>query len=402
MQAAARRSWSRLALVLVVAAVAVPLVARATATQWHDDVLWANAARAAGGSAEPYDLRIFLEAGDDVVSGRSPYVEPEAVDASGGSLYVYPPLLAFVVAPLAVLPERVSDVYVPGAIVSLLLVFSIVGALLLLDVRDWRCYPVALLYPVNLEAVEYGALGPFLLLLVALLWRHRDRQSIAVASSGVAVVLKLFLWPILVWLAFTGRVRAAVLGAALAAALALFSWAAIGFAGIADYPRLLGELVDLEGANSYSAYAVLATIGVPDGIARLLVIVLALVLLAFAWRAARAPDESPAERDRRSLTLALAAALVATPILWLHYLGLLLVPIALASRRLSLLWLAPLSMTLFEALDWYRGWPRGDGEALVSVSLVVAFVFVGALARRGAAGQVRRVAGARSAPAASP
>jgi hypothetical protein len=82
------------------------------------------------------------------------------------------------------------------------------------------------------------------------------------------------------------------------------------------------------------------------------------------------------EGDRRALTLTLAAGVVATPILWLHYLVLLVVPIALARPRLSALWFAPLALTIFEALDWYRGWPRGDGSALASVALVTALVFV--------------------------
>jgi hypothetical protein len=75
----------------------------------------------------------------------------------------------------------------------------------------------------------------------------------------------------------------------------------------------------------------------------------------------------------------LAAALVMTPILWLHYLVLLAVPIALARPRLSPLWLVLLVPTVFEALDWYRGWPSGDAEALASVALVTAIVFAASL-----------------------
>jgi hypothetical protein len=112
------------------------------------------------------------------------------------------------------------------------------------------------------------------------------------------------------------------------------------------------------------------------------VAVIAGALLLLAWRAASTAGEDAAERDRRSLILCLAAALVATPILWLHYLGLLFVPIALARPRLTALWFVPLTMTLFEALDWYRGWPRGDGEALASVVLVSVAVFAGALRQR--------------------
>jgi hypothetical protein len=395
------RRWAWLALAAVVAAALLTLGARAVATQWHDDVLWASALRSLGGSQEPYDLRVFLVAGDDVAAGRSPYVEPEAIEETAGSPYVYPPVLAFAVVPLAALPERVSDVFVPGVVFSLLLIGAMVGALFLLDVRDWRCYPVALLYPVNIEAVEYGAIGPMLLLLVAALWRFRDRPGLAAGATAGAVVLKLFLWPLVLWLALTRRIRAAAAGAALALALALVSWAAIGFADLLDYPRLLRELVDLEAESSYSAFAVLRALGLPELAAQVLVVALGLALLTLAWRAASTTSASEVERDRRSLTLVLAAALVLTPILWLHYLGLLVVPIALARKRLSALWLAPLALTVFELLDWYRGWPRGDAEALASVTAVVAIVFVGALAPSRTARDPGRTAHAGSEPAAS-
>jgi hypothetical protein len=101
-------------------------------------------------------------------------------------------------------------------------------------------------------------------------------------------------------------------------------------------------------------------------------------LLALASRAARGA-KSAFEADRRSFTLTIAAALVLTPILWLHYLVLLLAPIALARPRLSALWFLPLTMMVFEALNWYRGWPRGDAKALVSVAIVAALVLVMAL-----------------------
>jgi hypothetical protein len=84
----------------------------------------------------------------------------------------------------------------------------------------------------------------------------------------------------------------------------------------------------------------------------------------------------PAEGDCRSLTLALAAGFVLTPILWLHCLVLLVVPIALAQPRLSALCFAPLTPVVFELLDWYRGWPHGDGWVRAGVAPVTALVFV--------------------------
>jgi hypothetical protein len=119
---------------------------------------------------------------------------------------------------------------------------------------------------------------------------------------------------------------------------------------------------------------VLVALGVPATLARVLVVVAAAALLLLAWRVARRSGQD-GEGDRRAFVLALAAGFVLTPILWLHYLVLLVVPIALARPRLSALWFAPLALTVFEALDWYRGWPRGDGSALASVAIVTALVF---------------------------
>ncbi|OFW53797.1 MAG: hypothetical protein A2146_08350 [Actinobacteria bacterium RBG_16_67_10] len=396
MQGSSRRRIWIVCAAVVVAALVLPLGARVGARHFHDDTLWANTLGSLGGSGESFDFDIFLGAGDDVLAGRSPYPKPEALEGQLGSPYAYPPLLALLVTPLAVLPETVADTFVPGVVFTLLLIAATVGALGLLGVRDWRCYPVALLYPVTLEAFEYGAIGPVLLFLLALAWRFRDDSVGSGVATGGAVVLKLFLWPSLVWLAVTRRLRAAALGAVAAAALALLSWSVIGFSGLAGYPRLLRRLVENEAENSYSGFAVLRAIGLPELASHALVLAGGVALLVLAGRAARTPALESVEQDRRSLTLTLAAALVLTPILWLHYLVLLVLPIALARPRLSLLWFAPLAMTAFEWLDWYRGWPNGDSEALASVSAVVVLVFAVSLRRSGSPADESRSAPARA------
>ena len=372
--AQARRSRITLIVACVLAAaILLPVGARAMANRWHDDSLWANSLRSLGGLEVPYDFAIFLRASEDVRAGDSPYVDPGTISEDSPAPYVYPPLLAIALIPATVLPDEVRGSSPAGVLVSLLLIACVVGTLALLDVRDWRCYPVALLYPPTLENVEYGAVGPALALLVALGWRYRDRVWPVAASVGAAIALKVFVWPLLVWLAATKRSAAAVGAAVAAVGLALGSWAAIGFDGIADYPDLLRRLSDVEAENSYSAYAILVAIGVPSGLAHVGVTGAAATLLVLAWRAARSADG-----DRRALTLALAAGFVLTPILWLHYLVLLVVPIALARPRLSVLWLVPLAMTVFELLDLYKGWPRGDGWALASVAAVMTVVFAAA------------------------
>jgi Glycosyltransferase family 87 len=370
---ARRRRITLIVACVLAAAILLPVGARATANRWHDDSLWANSLRSLGGLEVPYDFAIFLRASEDVRAGDSPYVDPGTISEDSPAPYVYPPLLAIALIPATVLPDEVRGSSPAGVLVSLLLIACVVGTLALLDVRDWRCYPVALLYPPTLENVEYGAVGPALALLVALGWRYRDRVWPVAASVGAAIALKVFVWPLLVWLAATKRSAAAVGAAVAAVGLALGSWAAIGFDGIADYPDLLRRLSDVEAENSYSAYAILVAIGVPSGLAHVVVTGAAATLLVLAWRAARG-----AHGDRRALTLALAAGFVLTPILWLHYLVLLVVPIALARPRLSVLWLVPLAMTVFELLDLYKGWPRGDGWALASVAAVMTVVFAAA------------------------
>jgi alpha-1,2-mannosyltransferase len=379
-------SRSRIAvLVAAVALVAVllPIGARAIATRYHDDSLWANSLRSLGGLQVPFDFAIFLQAGDAIRHGESPYVDPDVVISENEPApYAYPPLLALLVMPVTFVPEKVAGSSTPAMLVSLVLIACTVAALLVLGVSDWRCYPVALLYPPTLENVEYGAIGPVLALLVALGWRCRERDLGAAATIGCAIALKVFLWPLAVWLVATRRWRAALGAAATALGLVLGSWAVIGARGLADYPTLLRRLADVEAESSYSAFAMLRAFDVPELAARVLVVAAGVALLVLAWRTARVPALVSGEGDRRSLTLAIAAGLILTPILWLHYLVLLVVPIALARPRLSALWFAPLALTIFEVLDWYRGWPRGDGPALVSVAVVTAAVFAVSLLPR--------------------
>jgi hypothetical protein len=206
-------------------------------------------------------------------------------------------------------------------------------------------------------------------------------------------VLKLFLAPFLLWLAMTRRIGAAVLGGVLAVAVLVLSWAAIGLDGLGDYPGLLRRLTDLEAENSYSAFALLQALGLPSAAARAAAVLGGLALLVLAYRAARSSATAD-ERDRRSLLLMLAAVLVLTPILWLHYLVLLLVPLALTRPRLSALWLVLLVPTVFLWLGWYEGWAAGSLRALVSVAATAAVVLAGCLLGRGARLPARAATGA--------
>lgn len=280
------------------------------------------------------DLHVFWTAGRNVLAGIDPYPPAEARVLATELVFVYPaPTLALFV-PLALLPFEAAAV-----VVTVLSFAAVALALAVLGVRDRRCYAAALFSPAVADAIGLGALSPFLLLGVALLWRYRDRPVAAVPLTAALLVSKLFLWPLLVWLAVTRRTWTALAGLVLTLATSVLAWAAIGFDGFVEYPRLLAALAETVQEKSYSAVALGLALGLPDAAATAFAVAAGAIALGAAVLLARRPDDG-----RSSLGAAIAAALLLTPIVWTHYFALLFVPIALFRQRLSLVWLLPLLM----------------------------------------------------------
>ncbi len=329
------------------AAVSVGLGALALGWAVH---LYVDGVRARVDVGEPaQDLGVFLRAADAVLDGHSPYAFRD------DQTYAYPPLLAFLAAPIHSLGVGAAMT------VSILVSFAaIAGALWLLGVRDWRCYCLVPLFSVTRSAVGLGTVGPLLLLATAVAWRWRDRLLAPSLAVGGAVALKLLLWPLAAWLAVTRRSRTALAAVGFALVLALVPWAGIGFAGLADYPSLLDRLADQEASASYSVFAMGVRLHLPDAAATVLAVAVTAALLAAMVWVARDSRLRPRDRDVAALTLALAAALAASPIVWVHYFLLLLVPLALTEPRLSLLWLVPFA---YYPLG-QTAWPGGDARKL--------------------------------------
>jgi hypothetical protein len=235
-------------------------------------------------------------------------------------------------------------------------------------VRDWRCYGAAYVSVAVLHDIRLGALTPLLALGLALAWQWRARARAAVPLALI-VVAKLFLWPLGVWLLATGRARLAVRTAALALGASALGWAAIGFAGLADYPRLLSVLADDEQGRGYSLVSGGLALGLGPVAARAAATAVGAGLLALCWREGRRGC------DERSLAFALAAALALSPIVWLHYFVLLLVPIALARKSFGAIWLIP-------ALFWITPFEENFGEHWrILAGLGLAALALGAAAR---------------------
>ena len=112
------------------------------------------------------------------------------------------------------------------------------AALWLVGMRDWRVYGVVALWPSVLGDIRIAHLTPLLCLLVAVVWRYRDRPLPAGLGLGVAGGVKFFLWPLGVWLVASGRARAAGIAAVVAVGSVLL---VAPFAPLGDYFHTLRE-----------------------------------------------------------------------------------------------------------------------------------------------------------------
>jgi alpha-1,2-mannosyltransferase len=127
----------------------------------------------------------------------------------------------------------------------------------------------------------------------------------------------------------------------------LGAWALIGFSGLSTYPKLLADAASAYQDKSYSTISFLHAFGLEGRFATAAAATVAIAALAAIVLVARRPNG-----DVAAFTVAIAAALLASPIVWVHYLLLLYVPIAIVRPRLSGLWLLPLVL-----------WPLGGQES---------------------------------------
>ena len=259
-----------------------------------------------------------------VLHWTNPFPQPHS-DLSGGENRIFPIPAAFLIAPLTLMPESWAvDVYVVVLLVALL------ATLWLLGVTDWRVYGLVAIWPQSIAAMQTGNLTILLGLLVAVAWRFRDRTWTPGLAIGAAIALKLFLWPLLVWLLAIRRYRAAATGATMGLVGGFVM--VLPFISLDHYVHLLRTLGSTFGPESYNVIGLLTQSHLAStNVAAVVADAFGLVVLVLAYR-------------RRSVPLAVGAALVLSPIVWVHYFVLLLIPLAIRWPRLSPVWALPLAM----------------------------------------------------------
>jgi hypothetical protein len=285
----------------------------------------------------------------DVLDGTNPYPAADA-DLSSGANAIWPIAAVLPVVPLALLPPGVADWLFTAVELACL-----VGTLLILGVRDWRIYGATLLLPPVINAVQTGNATLPLAVLCAVAWRYRSSRLAPGLAVGAALAIKFFLWPLAIWLVAVRRPAAAALAAVLGLASLLLI---LPFESITNYVDLIRELTRTFDERSYTLYALLIDSGAPSELARAVWAVTGLGVLALSWH-------------RRSFTLAIGAALLLSPIVWLHFFALLVVPLAIAYPRFSAAWLMPLPLWFVPGTYNGAAWQTALVLAVVALTLIV-------------------------------
>jgi hypothetical protein len=326
------------------------------------------AAEIAGDKVAVDFSKAFYPAAKDVLHGVSPYTE---AGIGRGAAYVYTPVTAFLVAPLTALPLGVAQ-----ALVSVALVACFVLTPIVLGVRDWRVIGAMLLWAPFVSGLQTGNLTFLLGLLAALAWRYRERRFVPGLLIGLAIALKPLMWPLVVWLVATRRFASAAVASGAAAASLLL---VLPFTSLNEFLSIIDRHSDAMDDRGYTLFALLAELGAPESLARVVWLAAGLTVLILG---------------RRSFVLCLAAALLLSPIVWLHYFALLAVPLAI--RR------APLWVWLLPLLMWFSpGWENGTAWQTALV-LATATAAVGFALRPPTVGAVTTAIRRRSTPAPMP
>lgn len=277
-------------------------------------------------------------AGQRLLHGLSPY--PGAHSAAvlsegrpGAMPFAYPAVGAVMYAGIALIPHYVAD-----AVVTVAAMAAVFVSLRLAGARDWRLYGLVFLWPAVMIGWQTANLTLPLVAGAAAVWHFRDRPRRIGALLALMISLKIVLWPLALWLLATRRFRSVAYLVAWGLALNVFAWAVVGYNELPHYLTLLQAFNHAGEQHAYSVINLALHVGASPGIAT--AVGYALAGLAAAW----CVKFGRQGRDRAAFALAIGVVLLATPIVWLHYFALLLVPLALIKPRLGAVWLLPLLM----------------------------------------------------------
>lgn len=305
-----------------------------------------------------------------VIHGRTPYGNPRDPGPLAGSVYPPSAFLAFFWIGLLGHDAAVG-------VWLAVLVGAACATLYVLGVRNLRCYALWLLTPMVLSTIAIGNATMLVILLVAVVWRYRDTPWAAAIALTAAVAMKLFVAPLVIWLIVTRRYRAALLTAVCTPVVVLAAWAVIGFSAIGRYPSILSANTKVFSSSGPYLQGLLLQLHGSSSVALGAGVIAAAALLVVAWFS----------DDLGCFTLAICAAIVLSPVAWIGYAGLLVIPLAVIWPRWSPAWL----LLLGTYIHWYNSPLHYRSPALSLSTLALLAIIVVVILRRTAAYDESRV-----------
>jgi hypothetical protein len=280
------------------------------------------------------DFHTYLVGGHDVLNGQSPYPAVEPKLLAGQEQFVYPAPAALLFAGLALLPSTFAAVLWYAAMLACAAL-----ALWLVGVCDWRVYALCAATDGIAQALHVGSITPLLMLLAAVAWRYRDRAVVCGFAIALGIGLKLLLLPLIGWLVICGRIKAAAVATLGSVVLMAVSWAALGFAGLADYNRTLNLLGEVLAWRGFSTRELFLAGGASLDHAKLAAYVVAAGLCLLALQLRWLDFD-----ERIAFSCFLVSTLALSPVVWLNYFSLAILCLALARPRMHPAWLLPLAL----------------------------------------------------------
>jgi alpha-1,2-mannosyltransferase len=205
--------------------------------------------------------------------------------------------------------------------------------------------------------------------LSALVWRYRDHSIKAGVALGAAIGVKFFAAPLVVWLIWTRRYKAALVACATAPILIMSAWALIGFEGLTHYRQQLANVAATLGITGPYLQALVQQAGASEATAfKVGIAVGVLLLLAAGFYARRLSDEIGA------FALCWLSVLAISPIAWPGYAGGIVIALAAKFPAYGRRWLLLLAFWTgwWHSPFAYKSIGLSIATSAVAVSLTVA------------------------------
>ncbi|MGD8682394.1 MAG: glycosyltransferase family 87 protein, partial [Chloroflexota bacterium] len=280
-----------------------------------------------GGDGWGYDFQAYADAAVRLEATGSLY-QAETLEGpyrpGPYGLYMYAPPLGIAVTPLTALPLDTAI-----TVWYLLHVVALVTACLLLPVPGWvrlAAFGVAALSFAATRDLVLGNVSVLLLLPLAAAWRWLDQPAGAVAQA-LAMSVRPMLGILLVWQLLRRQWRAVAWTLGSGLVLIVLTLPVVGIEGYREYLTVLVNLGGVTGVErNDDLSSTLLALGADEGLAEL-------ALLA-GYGVAIAAIVLSLRRDAElGFVVTATASLLLSPLLWDHYLTMLVLPAAFLAAR---------------------------------------------------------------------